>query len=132
MSASRTIALLCYVVVALLHTSSTLLIVLGREMVQCGCSWRYGSSVVVVVVFVVCERRNCSSVGVFFHPPEEEEMVFPSTVRHGCQRCTRRDALRTADNNNSMPVVDTISVRDEVEQLGRSKSTASSCTCTMP
>ncbi|CAM6075705.1 unnamed protein product [Sphagnum tenellum] len=53
-------------------------------------------------------------------------MVFPSTVRHGCQRCTRRDALRTADNNNSMPVVDTISVRDEVEQLGRSKSTASS------
>jgi len=69
MSASRTIALLCYVVVALLHTSSTLLIVLGREMVQCGCSWRYGSSVVVVVVFVVCERRNCSSVGVFFSSP---------------------------------------------------------------
>jgi hypothetical protein len=71
MSASRTIALLCYVVVALLHTSSILLIVLGREMVQCGCSWRYGSSVVVVVVvvFVVCERRNCSSVGVFFSSP---------------------------------------------------------------
>lgn len=132
MSASRTIALLCYVVVALLHTSSTLLIVLGREMVQCGCSWRYGSSV-VVVLFLLFVRGGIAPVWVFFfHPPEEEEMVFPSTVRHGCQRCTRRDALRTADNNNSMPVVDTISVRDEVEQLGRSKSTASSCTCTMP
>jgi hypothetical protein len=60
-------------------------------------------------------------------------MVFPSTVRHGCQRCTRRDALRTEDDdNNSMPVIDTISVRDEVEQLGGSKSTARSCTCTMP
>ncbi len=105
-------------------------IVLGREMVQCGSSWRYGSSVVVVCLFV---REGIAPVWVFFFPPaKEEEMVFPSTVRHGCQRCTRRDALRTADNNNSMPVVDTISVRDEVEQLGRSKSTASSCTCTMP
>jgi hypothetical protein len=103
---------------------------LGREMVQCGSSWRYGSSVVVVCLFV---REGIAPVWVFFFPPaKEEEMVFPSTVRHGCQRCTRRDALRTADNNNSMPVVDTISVRDEVEQLGRSKSTASSCTCTMP
>jgi hypothetical protein len=105
-------------------------IVLGREMVQCGCTWRYGNSVVVVCLFV---REGSAPVWVFFFPPlKEEEMVFPSTVRHGCQRCTRRDALRTADNNDSMPVVDTISVRDEVEQLGRSKSTASSCTCTMP
>jgi hypothetical protein len=87
----------------------------------------------LLLLFLLFVRGGIAPVWVFFfHPPEEEEMVFPSTVRHGCQRCTRRDALRTADNNSSMPVVDTISVRDEVEQLGRSKSTASSCTCTMP
>lgn len=71
MGASRTIA---RYVVALLHTSSILLIVLGREVVQCECSWRYGSSVVCLFVGEK-ELLHCGCF--FFLPLKRKRWFFP-------------------------------------------------------